>query len=543
MLRRRILWTGCRIVLLVAALVAVDRGVSCAAPPQKFPYEAVVRQDDVSVRSGPGRAFYPTSKLKVGDKVTVVRHNHGGWYMIQPPGGSFSWIPARTVERGEGSRGTVTVNNTPARVGSEESDLRDVVQRNLSKGESVEIVGEKVLTNPDGRKELWLRIAPPKYEWRYVLGQFVTTDVESVTGGGELVMQDVKPAITPPVPKPTVATNDLEGPRLGVPSLDEARRVLDELTVGDVELAKGPEVEAENESSPRTIPRAGSNPVSEGKLTPEVARAEARRLDARLQGILELPPEEWSFDDLRREYDKLLSEATDGDVDALIQQRLQLISRHEATGQKAARIAVIRRETERRDRELADKLKAIGTKPDRSEKSVGAATGDATSDREVRPAGFNSSTTGPKRDETPPRRLPVPSLDLDMEVAAALPPIPSEEGGGPTAQSPSTETQPPTQAGSPSGSPQAGGLAPVAPKFVGAGLVQRAPQKRHPFAPPYQLVAPNGRHLAWLIADQGVDLAPWVGKAVGLSGERSKFPQLQSDIIRVTGAAPVRLAQ
>ncbi len=513
------------------AIVLATAGQVSSAPPQKFPYEAVVRQDDVSVRSGPGRAFYPTSKLKVGDRVSVVRHNHGGWYMIQPPPGSFSWVPARTVERGEGNRGTITVNNTPARVGSDESDLRDVVQRNLAKGEVVEILGEKVLTNPDGRKEQWLRIAPPKYEWRYVLGQFVTTDFESV-GPGVDVASTATPAAAPtilPADGAAPSQSELAGPRLAAPTIDEARRVLDEIAVGDVELASPP---ADTPMPERLVesPSNGKPPSTlEGRLTPEVARAEARRLDARLQKLLEGPPETWQFDELRSEYDKLLSEADDGEVDALIQQRLQLIARHEATGQKAARIADIRRETERRDQELAEKLKSIGTKPAPDVKAASVSK-TAAPDRQIKPAAFDGDiSAAASGSDTPPRRLPVPGLEIDPEVSTTIPPIPGDDGS-PAAPELTQPVETPKPA------------ATATPRFVGAGIVQKAPQKRHAFAPPYHLVAPNGRHLAWLIADQGFDLAAWVGKPVGLSGERSKFPQLQSDIIRVTGASPVRLA-
>ncbi|MBL8848846.1 MAG: hypothetical protein JNG89_04150, partial [Planctomycetaceae bacterium] len=71
--------------------------LSTAASPawsqiEQFPYEATVQADDVHVRSGPGLRHYPTGKLNSGDHVTVIRHDPGGWYMIAPPAGSFSWI-------------------------------------------------------------------------------------------------------------------------------------------------------------------------------------------------------------------------------------------------------------------------------------------------------------------------------------------------------------------------------------------------------------------------------------------------------------------
>ena len=494
-----------------------------------------MRQDDVSVRSGPGRAFYPTSKLKVGERVTVVRHNHGGWYMIQPPADSFSWIPARTVERTEGNRGTITVNNTPARVGSDESDIRDVVQRNLAKGEVVEIIGEKVLTNADGRKELWLKIAPPKYEWRYVLGQFVTTDVESVVGEGEVAAAKLPSALSAGTETAAPADGDSSGPSLPGPSLEEAGRLLDELATKGAKKDEPVPAEPEPESKAPlrgSVPAAPMGVASEGTLTRDVARAEVRRLDAKLQSLLESPPENWLFDELKADYDRLLAEADDGEIDALIQTRLRIIGRHEAAGREAARIADVRRATEARDAELAARLKSLDDPSRAADRKAGTASDTPRRGEGVKPAGFTVASATTKNESTPPRRLPAPGLDNSPAPSDIIPALPDESG-----------QVVPTGA-TPAGTPQPAPTPPAtaAPRFVGAGIVQRAPTPRHQFAPPFHLVAPNGKHLAWLVADPGVDLTPWVGKAVGLSGERSKFPQLQSDMIRVTGASPVRLA-
>ncbi len=127
----------------------------------KGPYDAVVREDDVTVRCGPGRKYYPTSKLRIGDRVRVVRHDPGGWFVIEPPPGSFSWVPARAIDKSPDGRGVVTVSQVAARVGSYESDIRDIESRPLRKGESVRILGEKTLAEANGQRELWYRIAPP----------------------------------------------------------------------------------------------------------------------------------------------------------------------------------------------------------------------------------------------------------------------------------------------------------------------------------------------------------------------------------------------
>jgi hypothetical protein len=632
-----LVWSG-----LVVAWLGGGTWGAAAQAPKKFPYEAVVRQDDVSVRSGPGRKYYPTSKLRTGERVTVVRHDPGGWYVIQPPAGSFSWVPARAVERTAEGGGTVTVNNTSALVGSDESDLRDVEQRRLRKGESVEILGEKLLMDATGRKELWLKIAPPKNEWRWVLGQFVTTDVASVTGGEgavdlpgvasvrglethgdvagqglDLTATDAEPVFpggagdaapldqgglgqaggrdaetgmarvrAPKGVTPVRVAPVGRGPQLAAPSLDEASRVLDEIGSGltpvETEAASQPELLQSESVRPESLRPAPSPRALEGKLTGEVARAEARRLDARLQAMLETPPETWDLEGLRGEYDQLLAEAEDGEVDALIQTRLMLLKRYEATYREAARIAAIRRATDERDAELTAKL----AKLEAGEKSVEGEEAESSGGSIVLAGGEESAEDVTTAEARKPARL-----DRDPTPEEVLPPIPEIATASATDLSPTSANQgagatPAGASGGPSlGAPATGSAGPVGPRlggestggsrpgpgvgpgngptagpgpgagrgvgpgpaaararFAGAGLVVKSPEKRHPFEPPYRLITPQGKHLAWLIANPGFDLSPWVGKAAGLSGERSKAPQLGSDLIRVTGATAVKLA-
>jgi len=52
--------------------------ISSARGDQTFPYKAYVTSGEVYVRSGPGKNYYPTSKLKIGDAVEVYRHDPGG---------------------------------------------------------------------------------------------------------------------------------------------------------------------------------------------------------------------------------------------------------------------------------------------------------------------------------------------------------------------------------------------------------------------------------------------------------------------------------
>src|SRR5437660_6398311 len=138
-----------RLYLLILTLAALARPVQ-AGPELRFPYETVIEAEETHVRSGAGSKYYPTGKLRRGDKVVVHRHDPGGWFMIAPPPGSFSWVPAKYVDRAAPDRGTVKTNNVAARVGSFESDIREVFQRPLARGDEVRILGEKMLAPDPG---------------------------------------------------------------------------------------------------------------------------------------------------------------------------------------------------------------------------------------------------------------------------------------------------------------------------------------------------------------------------------------------------------
>ena len=89
-------------VLLLTAIPALGQ-------VSQFPYDATVQASNISVRCGPGQNYYATGTVTDGDRVTVHRHDPGGWYMIAPPTGSFSWIDADLVVKNGSDRGIVQV--------------------------------------------------------------------------------------------------------------------------------------------------------------------------------------------------------------------------------------------------------------------------------------------------------------------------------------------------------------------------------------------------------------------------------------------------
>jgi len=162
---------------LIAAFLGSIVVTSVAQAEQTFPYKAYVASDEVYVRSGPGENYYPTDKLKEGQEVEIYRHDPGGWYAVRPPADSFSWVSGRYLQLDKDNLATVTEDGVAARVGSRFSNIRDVIQVRLQRGEVVEVLDAK---RPDGLNagpaNTWYKIAPPSGEFRWVYGRFVASD-------------------------------------------------------------------------------------------------------------------------------------------------------------------------------------------------------------------------------------------------------------------------------------------------------------------------------------------------------------------------------
>jgi SH3-like domain-containing protein len=146
----------------------------CPAAPARgveFPYVAFVNTADVYVRSGPGRNYYPTNKLPKGEKVEIYRHDPGGWYAIRPPRQSFSWVSARHLDPPLDGLAIVNSPRVVARVGSAFSDVRDIIQVRLDKGEKVELIESQ------STQSAWCKIAPPAGEFRWIFSKFVDREI------------------------------------------------------------------------------------------------------------------------------------------------------------------------------------------------------------------------------------------------------------------------------------------------------------------------------------------------------------------------------
>src|SRR5207248_11130861 len=93
----------------VGVLVLLLGGPAIADEKDFAPYTATVVQTTADVRSGPSEKMYVTNRLARGDKVNVVGQRDGGWLVIEPPEGSFSWINERFLQRSQDPRIAIVV--------------------------------------------------------------------------------------------------------------------------------------------------------------------------------------------------------------------------------------------------------------------------------------------------------------------------------------------------------------------------------------------------------------------------------------------------
>ena len=466
--------TLCALGLLVSPPLAGH------AADQKFPYEAVVVADQVQVRCGPG--FYVTSYVNQNDTVTVHRHDHGGWYMIAPPPGSFSWIPASSVKKISDKRGVIDVppetapeNRAILHIGSQVSDNRSCLGRELSNGEEVTLLGEETFSTPEGVLRMF-KIAPPAQQFRWLKGNFVVPVNEQLRR-----QIAVDPYEVPPEHRKQVAMASLtESPP---PLLDPPRRA-----------------------------PAPDDTVNTLATTRQVAFENLDKIDAVYSQMMSQDPSQWQLDQLERQYNALQGTA-DSTISALIDQRLEIIGR--------------RREILNHYRDFVE-LAA------------------QTSQRDAALAAMQSSyeVVAPVDAWPPGVELGLPGHSAtDPHVGSSVPYNPSA-AGFPQPNSftpPGTLRAGTIRERSANDSMEASDGSPVAPRLNGAGIIQ--PLNRFPGTPAFALIAPGGRLLAYLDPAGDVRLGEWIGKESGVIGQRFFDPQLGTDVIRVKQILPVRLTQ
>lgn len=134
--------------------------------------EGEINANDVYVRSGDSLNHYTITKLKAGDRVSVVGER-GEWYEILPPEGTFSLVSGDFIDTTDNQTGVVNGDNVRVRAGSLLNENKYTVQTLLTKGTPVSILGR----NPDG----FVRIKPPKGTTLWVNRSYVQLRTSGTT--------------------------------------------------------------------------------------------------------------------------------------------------------------------------------------------------------------------------------------------------------------------------------------------------------------------------------------------------------------------------
>jgi SH3-like domain-containing protein len=331
--------------------------ISSARGDQTFPYKAYVTSGEVYVRSGPGKNYYPTSKLKTGDQVEVYRHDPGGWFAIRPPSGSFTWVSARYLEKGKHGLAKVVGNEVAARVGSEFSDIRDVIQVRLHRGEVVEVLESKEFrSGPEAGT--WYKVAPPSGEFRWVAGKFV--DAEFPHDGVRQTTAENNPLIHPTATSRPETAASSAGPA-SPPGLT-ARRSAAALA----EQTADPPLQASSIQDATAVPAAGSDYATRQfspsqatrQISPEEFQAQLDQLDSELAVMLVEEPSVWKFDEMGLRARDLVNQAETAVERGRARQLVARIEQSEDVKLRYDTIHNLKTQTERENRQLAQTASA-----------------------------------------------------------------------------------------------------------------------------------------------------------------------------------------
>lgn len=173
-----------------------------AADAQEVPFTGVVMEDEVTIRSGAGRAYYSVGTLERGDVVVVEEVFHG-WNKIKPPDGVYSYVSKAYVNaEGDGQTGVVNRDRAEVKAANVKGPgtLSYRVIKELSRGDEVTIVEEE-----NG----WYKIEP-------IADTYVFLEPGSVRRatnvGGATEPADPAPGQTPSEPDELEDSDEPDGP-------------------------------------------------------------------------------------------------------------------------------------------------------------------------------------------------------------------------------------------------------------------------------------------------------------------------------------------
>jgi hypothetical protein len=327
-------------LLLLLGSFAPTATRPAAAAVKEFPYEAVIEADEAYVRCGPGKNYYTTMKLTRGQRVTVRRHDPGGWFMIDPPAGSFSLIRMEDVVQ-QGNLATVKrleLGQATVRIGSSLDPTADAIfQRKLSSGERVEILGEVLIPRKD-RQVSMFRIRPPRGEFRWIEGNDVTPLDPTIRQ-----QQDSDPFSTPPSTR--------EARR------DPSRESSATTTHLTASIGAQPAPQAGLPTPKRTVPaqKTGSAVAQQVVIGPASfdPRGRLDQIDTQFRDMIQKEPPAWNLPQIEQAYLELRQNPAAAGVSGQVDLRFSALSHYKQVKSQYDDYYRLVSGTTQRDAELA----------------------------------------------------------------------------------------------------------------------------------------------------------------------------------------------
>jgi hypothetical protein len=419
-------------LLLLGGSLAPMATRPAPAAVKEFPYEAVIEADEAQVRCGPGKNFYATLKLTRGQHVTVRRHDPGGWFMIDPPAGSFSLIRVEDVVQ-EGNIATVKrldLGQASVRIGSALDPTADsIFQRKLSSGERAEILGEVIIPRKE-RQVPMFRIRPPRGEFRWIEGndvapldpqikQQLNSDPFSTPPHTQEARHDRNPNAQPAVAamsKPTAPT-----------------------TSGDHRLTGQP-------TAPTSGRKIGSAQAQQVVIGPPAfdPRGRLEQIDFEFRDMIQKDPPTWNLTQIEQAYLELRQNPAAAGVAGQVDLRFSALSHYKQVKSQYDDYYKLVSSTSRRDAELAAVENSLA--PQNSRPAIGPAVPGSG------PAGNSSgdpSYQSPMQSPAAPPTLSMPTYSPPSNNSSQSAPDGqnfSQPQNGPTLGAPvamPTESRPP----------------------------------------------------------------------------------------------------
>ncbi len=402
---------GTLLSLLLVGLAVTATGPAPAAV-KEFPYEAIIEADEAQVRCGPGKNFYATMKLARGQHVVVRRHDPGGWFMIEPPPGSFSLIRVEDVVQ-EGNIATVKrldVGQASVRIGSAIDPTADsIFQRKLSSGERAEILGEVIIPRKD-RQVPMFRIRPPRGEFRWIEGNDVAPLDPQIRQ-----QQDRDPFSTPP------RTYEVRREQSAQPSIAATSNP----------AASGSRRPTGKPASATNSHKTGSTLAQQVVIKPATfdPRGRLEQIDFDFRDMIQKDPPSWNLSQIEQAYNELRQNPEAAGVAGQVDLRFSALAHYKQIKSQYDDYYRLVSNTSRRDAELAAVENSLA--PQNSRPAIGPSleTGSSAAD----PSGDPTSRSSAQSPAAPPTlSMPTPPPPANP----VTPPAPGGQGVSPSQTGP-----------------------------------------------------------------------------------------------------------